>query len=612
MKEAFLEARGLHLVYDSVAALDGADFTCLKGEIHAVVGEHGAGKSSLAAVFAGFRRPQGGCLLVEGRSYPYLTQERALALGVEFVSQDIPLHENLSVAENIVLGPGIGVFPLTGRRRAIREAGDFVGSLGFSLDVADSLSSLKLADRALVDVLKHLYRRPRLLILDETLEKLSTENLKRLVLLLGKSVAEGLAVLFISHRIDDVYTVADRVTILRDGRRLLTEQTDDIDKLNLIRLAYTHTLPSLDRVDEETFSRVLKYNEAILRDLPVSLLVVDGDGELRMMNQAAETFLLPDAGVAYVGRKLAEVLPPGNQELLSMLDADGCVDGARAFRRVRLVAPGGTRTCNLTRYPILERSRLIGSILIFVDITEEESLRDRITLSENLASLGLLAAGVAHEINNPLDIMGYHLENLRFHNRNTDIDASLDGIEDEIQAIAQIVGQLITFSGKGPVEPETFHLDELVCDLVELLRYQARKSRIDVVLERPEPSSRAEGFLIHANKCEIRQVLLNLLRNAFEAMPNGGTALLRVLADDTRERDFCRIDVEDEGRGLSVGKLSDLFLPFFSTKSATGRNAGLGLSISYGITTRYGGTIEAENLAAGGCRFSVFLPRVRL
>jgi PAS domain S-box-containing protein len=597
-----VSVRNISLSYGSVAALKNITMKVHQAEIHAIVGEHGAGKSSLAHIIGGFLKPDSGSLSLAGRTYGNLTSEVARRHGIQITTQHNPLVDDFSVAENIVIDGRIGILPLTTSAGSVRRARRFIEGLQLAIEPTALVRNLNRSDRALVDILKHLYPDPRLLILDETLENLSNEYRQKIVAILNERKARGKSILFITHRIDDIYNFADRVTILRDGEILTSDSVGNIDKIMLIRLAYTHALTGTQVRSDSEFSQFLKYNEAILFDLPINLIVVDHENRIKLVNALAkDLFGFKDSG--YADTPLRDIFPTGNAECLALIQDATALKHQTSHYNVPLRLRGRDTINIVIVYPIFDASNLIGNIIIINDITKQEKLREQVVLSENLASVGLLAAGVAHEINNPLDIMTYHLENIRFNAKNARVRTSVTALEEEINSIAQIVGNLLTFSDKKRKVKEEFDIGTLVCDLVRLVTYNAKKNGIAVSLEAPH-----EPLPVEANRTEMKQVILNVVKNSFEAMPEGGRLEIGIERKTIKSIDVCSISFDDTGPGIDESVARDIFLPFFSTKNETGRNAGLGLSICYGIVTKYNGSISAENRKDGGCRFTVTLP----
>ena len=330
--------------------------------------------------------------------------------------------------------------------------------------------------------------------------------------------AEGLSIVLITHRIDDIYSYAGKVSVLKNGKVLLSTGVSNIDKMNLIKLTYTQISREEHLKDiSNEFQQYLKYNEAILRSLPVILLVVDGEGRIKVANQCARDYFGLDRRHLLdrpVQELLASAAPLAGRRIRSALRSRH----KRMFYSLPLELKSGRRTVNnLIVYPVMEGTFLIGRILIIEDLTEHEKMRDQLILSEKLASVGLLAAGVAHEINNPLGIITNYLQSIRFKHREGELTGKLDRIGDQIQYIAHIVGNLLSFSDSGRVAAEEFDLNELIAEMIELVRYSASRSAVRIGFDRhPRPVP------LRASPGELKQVILNLFKNSLEAMPNGG------------------------------------------------------------------------------------------
>jgi signal transduction histidine kinase/ABC-type multidrug transport system ATPase subunit len=598
-----LQLRNVTLYYGSVRALDGVDLSVRKSEIHAVVGEHGAGKSSIAKVVAGYVKPQLGEVLFDGASAARFTMQESRRKGIEVVQQNINLFDDLSIGYNLFVNnrtkiPG----PLYFQKKVLKSAQAFLDSLEFDLDASSRVRDLHFPDRILVEILKGISANPRLLILDESLEKLTSGMLSRVIAILKKLKENGGTILFITHRIDDLYDLADRVTIIRDGRVLLTDSVKNIDKINLIRLAYTQFLkqdPAPTR--DPGFYQLLKYNEAILQKLPVNLLVTDKDDRICLTNEAAMRYFHIPTRLDQP-RSLAQVLPSGNQTALARITEALSAKQERVFD-ISLDLDGTARILNVISYPIHDGNTLIGNILILNDVTEHEDLKAQVNLSERLASVGLLAAGVAHEINNPLEIIFNYLDLLKFTLKEREAHDLLGQLEEEIATIESIVSNLVTFSDGSSATVAVFDVREVIENLLKLIRFTSTARGLEIRFE----CDRAE-LQVRASKAEIRQVFLNIIKNSFEAMPDGGVLSISAQANGTREDGGCSVIFTDTGSGVPKENIKDVFLPFFSTKKKASQNRGLGLYLSYQILKKCDGAIALENNPMGGCTVRVSLP----
>jgi signal transduction histidine kinase len=594
------------LDYGQIEALRDLSLSIYPSTIHAVVGEHGAGKSSLGMVISGNVKPTRGEVEFEGRRIEGLGSRGAHRLGIEMVYQSVPLNDSFTVAENIFFltrdGTGRG---LVSQRAMVRRARELLDEEGFGLDPSAPVRDLNLPDRVLTSILCALQKRPRLLILDEALEKLSSASLQRTLRVLGERKAEGMATLFITHRIDDVYDIADRVSIVKNGEILVTDDVGQIDKMNLLRMTYTQVY-SLDGSEsrKREFNQYLKYNEAVLLKLPVNLIVVDAEERVKIVNEFCREYFRLE-GEGFANRPLKELLGEGNGELLALIrEALGSGEG-EVFYHVPLSIGGADRVNNVRTLPIRDEDRRIGSIVIIEDISEFDKLQKQVILSEKLASVGLLAAGVAHEINNPLEIVYNYLKFIKMSNEGPELHATVDELREEIDYIAGIVRSLLSISGTAQAEREEIDVNEMIRSTIGLLRHSAREKGISISFG----STEAE-LPLTVNRNELKQVILNLVKNSFEAMPGGGEISIGTsLAMEEGGRLAAAIEFQDNGPGISSAKLEDVFMPFYSTRKGKGDNVGLGLSICYGIVERHGGTIGVRNLEKGGCLFTIRLPR---
>ena len=594
---------GVTLDYGQFRALNDIHFAIGASTIHAIVGEHGAGKSSLAMILNGLVKPQSGLIRFDRREYRALTVELSFQAGIRTVHQHaLSLHEHFSVAENLFLTSGRFFERLSWRYKIYQRAQAFLRD--YAVDIAPStlVKDLSLSDRILVDMLKQISGRPKLLILDEALEKLSSVSLKKAVNMLVRLKEAGMAVLLITHRIDDIYELADMVSVMKNGEILVTDRVRNIDKLNLIKMAYIQLSDEehIDNLNRE-FYQLLKYNEAILRHLPVNLIVMDDARRIKMVNDfCKQNFGLNKA--SYFNTPLEQILASANADVMAHIHIAPPVE--TTFYQIPLSLNNIPMIGNLKIFPIYDGAMLIGQILIIEDVSEFDRLQKQVILSEKLASVGLLAAGVAHEINNPLEIIYTYLSFMKYKFRSPEFHEALDTLHEQIAHIAGIVSNLLSFSDKNAIQSEEIELNSEIRAMLKLIKHNAGYQHIKIRFE-PHP----QELFVNANRHEIKQVILNLLKNSFEAMPSGGQISIKTDALQSEGASWAQMTFHDTGPGIADDNPNNIFLPFYSTKKGKENNLGLGLSVSYNIIKKYHGTISAQNIEQSGCQFVISLPQ---
>jgi ribose transport system ATP-binding protein len=226
---------GVSKHFGGVAALRSVDFTLEKGEIHGVVGENGAGKSTMMKIIAGIHAGFEGEMRVEGRPVHFHSARDALAAGIGMVHQELSIVPDLTVAENVFLG----VQPLMAGgivdwRRMNADAKKEIATLGLDIDPATRMGSLPVGIQQLIELSRVLFSGARIIILDEPTSALSPPEVERLFTALRRLKAEGRSIIFISHFLDDVLAISDRITVFRNGRKIITERAANLTKDDII------------------------------------------------------------------------------------------------------------------------------------------------------------------------------------------------------------------------------------------------------------------------------------------------------------------------------------------------------------------------------------------
>jgi ribose transport system ATP-binding protein len=231
-----LQLSGIRKAFPGVVALDGVDLTVTAGEVHVLLGENGAGKSTLMHIVGGALLPDAGTIAIDGGISTLDSPADARARGIAIVHQELALVPALSVAENIALGALPTRAGFVDRARMDALARDGLQALAPELDVQQPVASLRLGQQQLVEIARAMARQPRLLVLDEPTSALTPHETDRLFACIRGRVAAGTSVIYISHRMDEIEVIGDRVTVLRDGRHVATRPVQPMDRAALVRL----------------------------------------------------------------------------------------------------------------------------------------------------------------------------------------------------------------------------------------------------------------------------------------------------------------------------------------------------------------------------------------
>ncbi|TMJ00403.1 MAG: sugar ABC transporter ATP-binding protein [Bacillati bacterium ANGP1] len=249
MAEPLLQLRGITKQFPGVLALDGVDFALTAGEVHALVGENGAGKSTLIKIISGVHQPDAGRIDYLGAPATFPTPRAAADRGIAVIYQEIALFGDLSVLENLYVGAYLRPLRTTGRRvdwaRMRARAQEVVASLGVELDLGAPVHRLSAAQQQLVEIARALLRDARVIIMDEPTGPLAQPDVGRLFSLIRQLRSRGVGIVYISHRLEEIFAVADRVTVLRDGRRIITAPVAHTSRDALIHDMVGRTLDAL-------------------------------------------------------------------------------------------------------------------------------------------------------------------------------------------------------------------------------------------------------------------------------------------------------------------------------------------------------------------------------
>jgi two-component system, NtrC family, sensor kinase len=352
------------------------------------------------------------------------------------------------------------------------------------------------------------------------------------------------------------------------------------------------------------YERLKEFNENIVESINVGVFAVDLEERIESWNAQMEVMYALSRQEA-VGQYLRDVLPDSfAAEFLRLKDEPG----VHNLYRFRLQTRAGESRCaNVAIAPLVSRNfEVVGRIVIMDDITERMELEAQLAQADKLSSIGLLAAGVAHEVNTPLAVISSYTQMLAKQVRGDQrVAPLLDKITQQTFRASEIVNGLLNFSRTGAAEFTALDLNHVITDTLKLLEHQFRSSQVSL------ETNLEDGLpAVMGNAGKLQQVFLNLFLNAKDAMGAGGT--LRVA---TTANGHVAVDVSDTGSGIAMEHMQRIYDPFFTTKTTVAegqrRGTGLGLAVTYGIIQEHAGKIQVESQVGNGTTFHLEFPMAR-
>jgi len=351
------------------------------------------------------------------------------------------------------------------------------------------------------------------------------------------------------------------------------------------------------------YERLKDFNENIVESISVGVLAVDLDDRVEFWNSQMEV-MFATPRVEALARPISEIFPTAFAEEFYRVRQ---TPGIHNLYKFRLTTPAGdSRVTNVAIAPLVTKQfNVIGRLIIVDDITERIELESQLSQAEKMSSIGLLAAGVAHEVNTPLAVISSYAQMLQKQLNGDEKRASLlDKITKQTFRASEIVNSLLNFSRTSGTEFAAVDLNKIIHETLALLEHQFKTTQVHVeqeLLEALPP--------IYGNAGKLQQVFLNLFLNAKDAMAGGGT-----LKVNTANGDGVRVTITDTGSGIAQEHIQRIYDPFFTTKNGVreGRKGtGLGLSVTYGIIQEHAGKIQVESQVGEGTTFYLDFPLMR-
>jgi hypothetical protein len=394
-----------------------------------------------------------------------------------------------------------------------------------------------------------------------------------------------------------------------DGALLSSEDVEILRTVSgYVAVAIENSLLYKDQQERAGELKLLKeFNESIIESINVGLLAVDLDGRVTRLNSALE-HILDLRRDAAVGRRVEDLFSEDFADtLIQVLGKDGWrLKEIRNIYKLHTATRGNrTLVLNIALAPLQDGQGQTGALVVLEDVTARITLEEQLQQREKLSSIGLLAAGVAHEVNTPLTgVSSYTQMLLGMLNETDPKHALLQKVRTQAERATNIVNNLLNFSRTGSAE-EFGEIDvaRVLDDTLLLLEPQLRRSQIEIVRDYDMDAPEAYG-----NAGKLQQVFTNLILNARDAIPDGG----RITCSTGVAEDGSLIaEVSDTGIGIAPENVAKIYDPFYTTKGV-GQGTGLGLAVSYGIIQEHAGRISVESEPGQGTTFRITLPSARV
>ncbi|MGI9090933.1 MAG: two-component system sensor histidine kinase NtrB [Gemmatimonadaceae bacterium] len=363
------------------------------------------------------------------------------------------------------------------------------------------------------------------------------------------------------------------------------------------------------RLESDLQSRMLeaeehkRFSEEILDMLPLGLYVIDRQYRITVWNRKREIGMRGIDRKEAIGHAIFEILYRQPGDVLRREFDEVFATGRMQQFQMESNSSGTLRTYRLSKIPMRDSAGTVTHIItIGEDITDWVEARERIAQNDKLAAIGRLAAGIMHEINNPLATIAACAESMTLETTTPDGSPEyLKIIESEVHRCKRIVDGLLDFSRPRPRERQSLNVNGVVERALFLLNHHARFKQLTV-----DAQFAPELPTVHASSEQLIQVMIALLMNAADAMPQYGKVRIRTRIGGRNGRQVM-VEVQDEGSGISRAQLTRIFEPFYTTKDP-GVGTGLGLSICHGIVADHGGRIDVSSNEGEGTTFRILLP----
>jgi ABC-type multidrug transport system ATPase subunit len=363
------------LIRKNRTELDRLNIQFRSGIVHAILGKYGSGKSLLVSILRGSEKPTGGSLMVLGKRYSHLRIRESMKMGIAVLQHFDQFIDNLRVKEFLYDAHYSHNASIVSRKKM----NDYYRHLQEVYGIPDygelPLSRIPLSDKFFLSIVKQVDMGPKVIILDEILDKLNSTQLSKTISILRERADAGVAIVLITNNIEEVYNIAEDVSILKNGKLIYGDDIRKIEKINLIKLAYIEISKSdSGAVADQAFYQLLKYNEAILYELPINLLIIDREMVVKIANKSARSFFMMDNHVQ-LDIPVERLFHDNTPIFIAIVKAFDRQE-ATILHNILLELGENQYRVSIKTNPIFDGPDFIGLIIAIEDVTEQELTRE--------------------------------------------------------------------------------------------------------------------------------------------------------------------------------------------------------------------------------------------
>ncbi|PIE33798.1 hypothetical protein CSA56_09805 [candidate division KSB3 bacterium] len=578
------------------------DLRIKRGDIHAIIGDHGAGKSTLVKVISGLILPTSGTITFDKHFLWRYSTKQAIKLGINTVYQDGNVLPNMTVLENIFLNREIRTpFFLPDNKKMKAIVQEVFHDLDISLDLNTLLGSYDFAQQQLVELARIACFPTKFLIIDEISNKLLPKAIEKLHYIISMLRQGGTTVLYISRNMDEILNFANRVTILNKGRIVETTDISNIDKLQLVQLTYSSMTrrEELEQNNLELFY-LNNFNKSLINNVPLPLMVTDSKGFIVIMNRMFE-HLTNTRHADFVSKPVEDIFEL-QEDNMSFPKKNLHNFQKHHTMTVTLKQGLAEKTINVHMIPFVDEDESFMGTLYALSNREGNNEFGQVMQSGDAGRHSRkMLAEVAHEISNPLGIMLNYVKLIATEHKTENIQTHAKVIEKEIKRIKRFLRDITeTKETLQPSEKKTC-IGDIIEEVALFLQPMLETNQVHLDIDGEE------NIFLESDPDLIKQVILNIMLNGIEAMPEGGELCVAVYSENVEDQAYSVIEIRDSGIGIPSDKFDRIFEPFYTTKD-TEESCGLGLSLSQDIINQLQGFITIESRERDGTTFHIFIP----